>query len=404
VTEGSGQPPSPRFGGSIPDDPVGVDAVPVEAGRSDGWSPATLHWPAPPPERGTPLAGQPLPLPPAAPVPPVPIERRTRRAPLILAAVLAAAATVALGSAAGNRYLSARSPESVVRGYFAALAHGDAARALAYADGPLPSGQYLTDRVLGQQLRVAQPGGLSVTAVHRGGARAAVEIRYELHFADRTQLQQDAVDVVRRGTSWRLVRIASTVQLPSLAVGSTRVTVAGRPYPVPTGLMFPGALPVVTDSAAVLITSHPVIRLQDATQTPAVQLEVSAAAVQAMADGVQAALLRCLAGTAAGGAVATGSVAGGDPLCPVVSGGRPVPGSLRGTLTAPISSSRPGVVLSPAGGGLLDLTVEASVDADWKVWDFDNIAQPRHEATTVTCLARASIADPGTVYWRTSNG
>jgi hypothetical protein len=81
-----------------------------------------------------------------------------------------------------------------------------------------------------------------------------------------------------------------------------------------------------------------------------------------------------------------------------------VPGSLHGTLTKKITDSSPTIALSSKGKGLIDVSVEASVNATWKVWDFNNQQQPRSEATTVTVTALSSVSAPQTIDWVPSDG
>jgi hypothetical protein len=88
-----------------------------------------------------------------------------------------------------------------------------------------------------------------------------------------------------------------------------------------------------------------------------------------------------------------------DTRCPIVSGGRPVPGSLHGRLVSPLNLEATRINLSAQGGGLLTVTSVADVNAHWQVWDFNNQEVSRKRSLTLTLSALSSVDRPQTTYW-----
>ncbi|MDQ1731114.1 MAG: hypothetical protein QOK10_1273 [Pseudonocardiales bacterium] len=334
----------------------------------------------------------PIQLPAGAPSAPVPVAPRPRGA-LLGAAAASLILAVVLGGISWSQYASSHSASSVVKRYFAALTHDDAASALAFAAVPpsADSGRYLTSEVLAVQSKTARLSGVSVIRTGSGTSQTTVDVRYTLNFADGPQTVQDSVGLIKRGSSWRLSRVASTVEVSARSAGGDRITFAGRPVPSSSVTLFPGALPVATDSPAVVVSGHPSVRLAS-DDSISLRPELSGAARTKVADALEAALTRCLAPTST------------DPLCPMVAGGRPVPGTLHGRLTERIADSTPSVGLSSAGNGLVTVTADAQIEASWKVWDFNNQQVSRSQATTVTVNAQGSVEDLSRLYWVAPNG
>jgi hypothetical protein len=335
-----------------------------------------------------------LPLPPGAPVPPLPMARRKGRALLLVGAGTCLVIAVALASVAAVQFSASRNPSSVAKRYFAAVASGDAAAALAFASAPptADTGPFLTAAVLAQQRKVAPISGISVSDTVISGSSATVSVHYTLTFPDGPKSRTDRVQLVKRGSSWRLDRVGGVVSLGASAAGSDRLTFVGRPIPPVPVQLFPGAVPVATDSPSVLVSDDPAVSLGTTTSVIALRPTLSDAARQLASDGVETALRKCLAVTST------------DPLCPMIEGGRPVPGSLHGTLTKKIAASDPTVTLASAGKGIIAINVEASVKASWKVWDFNNQQVARSESTTVTIVATSSVDSPQTVEWVPAHG
>src|SRR6185437_263565 len=98
--------------------------------------------------------------------------RKRRRGLFWLAALVSSLALIGGGFVAVSAYTAGSSPESVVTDYFAALADGNAPRALAYGGVPDGSRAYLTSAVLREQLNVASMGPAAVMSVVRSGSTA----------------------------------------------------------------------------------------------------------------------------------------------------------------------------------------------------------------------------------------
>lgn len=342
------------------------------------------EWPAPPADgRQSPGA---LALPVEAPAAPVPLGPR-HSGLLFAGAAVSAAIALVLAGIVVNNFLDSRGPRAVATRYLAAIADGDASTALAYAAHPPTSAPYLTDRVLAEQLRLARLTRVLVRGVRQSGGTATVLVSYVLDFAGDPVTQQDRIDLIKHGSSWRLRRVATDVTLPGGGPGADRLTFAGRPFTSISGLIFPGALPIGTDTAAVVVTNHPAVRLTDDSSFPAVDAEVSADTRRQVEDALGVALTRCLSAESV------------DPRCPVVPGGRPVPGSLHGSLVRTIAESSPRVTLSARGNGVIEVSAAAQLNAEWRTWDFNNLEQARHEITTVTVNAVSSVDSPRSIIW-----
>jgi hypothetical protein len=342
------------------------------------------HWAPPPPSSPLPALGQ-LGLPAVAPTPPAVRGRPRRRWRLLIGALICAALAAGFGTAATSQYRADQAPGAVVGRYFAALAAGDAATALALAE-PAAAAPYLTATVLRRQLAIAPITDLVVRSTLQDGRNATVQVSYRLDFGPTSSRVLDAVDLVRSGTSWRLVRAGVDLRLSTPGAGANRLTFAGRALPSGQLRVFPGALPVGTDNPAVQPAGQPLIRLVDEGQDTVLAATLSPAAQQSLARSLDVALRACLAGTSH------------DPHCPQPDGPRPIPGSLRGTELAD-SANPPSMVLSIQTEGLVVLTGHASVRGSWRTWDFNNQPVLHSGLTSVDLHAKASIADLSTVYW-----
>ncbi len=369
--------PADPFDPASPDGPTD----PSDPARWADWP--QRHWPPmpPPPDRPlVPAAGY-LPLPADAPVPPArPAGSKPRRW-LLVAGVGCLLAAVLCGLLTVLQDRSDRSPQAVVRRYFAALAAGNAAAALGFAASP-PDGSYLTAAVLRQQLELAPLTDVSVRDVELTGGHGTVSVSYRLGFADGAEQLTDSVPVIRHGLSWRLDRVATRTSVTGVGDGADRLVLAGGKLPAQPVLLFPGALPVGTDSPA-LHTDRPVVRLGEPDQASAVTVSLT----DATRNTLQSSLNKALAGCLAGGATQSD--------CPQPADGRPVPGSLRGTA---LPMQVPPLMVLGAGGKVY-LSALATVRGSWQDWDFNN--QPvRHTGDTSLKLhAVASVADLGRIYW-----
>jgi hypothetical protein len=362
------------------------------------WTPPPTQQPTQPPPRWNPQPTQQLPpvwnAPPgqwqtpayAVPAPPQPVRPRRRRG-LLAAGALATVGAVVTGGLAWSQWADSHSPATVVKGFYRALADGDASAALAFAE-TAPSGEYLTSTVLQQQLRVAKLADVSIAGTDKSSSTATVEVQYRLGFADKPQDVTDQVQLTKHGSSWRLAQVSSTVTLAQVRQGADRVTLAGRPLSSGRVELFPGAVPVATDTTAVQVTGHPEVRLHAASDIVQINVEVSADRKKQVAAALDAAVAKCL------------DAASTDAQCPLPTDvTRPVPGSLHGTASKKLADGGATVSLSPDGKGLLDVTADLPVDATWKAWDFNNLAVPDQGSITLHLEATATVDDPNTIYW-----
>ncbi len=324
-------------------------------------------------------------LPAGVPSAPQPARRARRRRRYLLAAAVCAVLAVLLGFGAAARYRDDHAPRTTVKRYFAALARGDAPAALALA-ASAPRSDYLTSAVLKQQLAVAKFHDVVVgaTAVH--GNRATTQVSYQLVFSSGTKHVVDAVELVKQGSSWRLSRVATSINLSGGDGTLNRLSFAGRPMPSGHLVLFPGALPVATGNPAVQPDGQPMIRYIDDNRDTSLSVSVSAEAKKTLAASLHKALDGCLGGTSK------------DLNCPLPDQSRPIPGSLRGTENVG-HSDVPTIALSSTADGRVDLTVNVAVSGSWKVWDFNNQAVSRSGETEVRVQAAASISDLNAIYW-----
>lgn len=351
--------------------------------------------PAPPPAWPVRQQHQ-VPLAAHAPTPPAARGRHRRRpARWLLAALVAAVLAAGLGEAAAHRYAARSGPESVARQYFQALAGGDAPVALAFAAAP-PHGQFLTSVVLRQQLRVARLADISVLRSSRSGATATVEVRYRLLFGSGARLVADTVNLVRRGSSWRMSRVAGTASVSAGSPVAGRVRLAGRALPATAVPLFPGALPLAADPQALQVLAQtpagvdrPMIRLADTHLVVHARVSLSPALRQQAERAAQALLAGCLA------------PASKDPLCPVAGSARPVPGSLHGSAPA-LATVHPRIELEPASG-VIRVRARVPVRGSWQAWDFENQVVRQRGPVTVVLDARILLDRPGHAFWNPSS-
>lgn len=324
-------------------------------------------------------------LPPSYLVSP-PKHRRIRRTPLILA-LAGLVAAIVLGGVTAQQFQASRSPRQIVQRYFTALSGGHAADALGFAASP-PHSPYLTDSVLQEQLAVAKLSRVHIDNVSSQTDEATVNVDYTLALPTGSRLVHDEVPLVKRGSSWRLRTVAPLVNLNLASSGADRILVAGAKPPSEPIYLFPGAVPVDTDSSSVVVSGDPSVRLADDQQDLELTVGLTSAAKSSLTKALTTALGNCLNGKST------------DANCPQVDEDRPVPGSLRGTV-APITSGI-SIALDSAGGGEVALTGEVTVKGSWKVWDFNNQAVAKSGTTDLSVHAIASVADVEHVFWSAS--
>jgi hypothetical protein len=283
-------------------------------------------------------------------------------------------------------YAETAGPGGTVRGYFAALARGDAAGALAFGDVPDGPHTLLTADVLHAQQRIAPLRKFSIVATHRSGKKARVTVRYNLAYATGTQTINAGVGLHEADGDWRLdeVAIPTTLQLDR---ASHRATIVGGGIPDGDTLLFPGPVPITFDT--------PYLQLNAAEDSVGfgtepgteVFVEVSRAGRAAAIGALAAALHACLSG-------------GADVRCPQPSE-RYVPGTLRGTLAEPLAPNV-NVTLTDSADGVLDLAGSQAVQASsFRRLTFSNRPVGGHGRVVVPLHARAFAVRPLTVSWVT---
>lgn len=317
------------------------------------------------------------------------MTRRSRRG--YWAAVAAAIALGVVGTAvAATAYAHDRNPRTVVHAYFAALADGRAADALALGDVPEGNRSYLTADVLRAQLDVGRIGSLMIRDVRQRGSRVVVAVHYQLRAAGSDPVDvMDSVPLRRHGTGWLLERTAVTVS-PLTAKAQSRFALAGAPVPTESILLLPGALPLQTNASGLgFDRSAAVVTFAGA--APAVSPMITDAGQTAIAAALDSAVSTCLANSLS------------MPDCPLyVLGARVVPGSIGGTATTPPSAAKPSIRLADDPLGSVAARGTFTVDAHWRQLDFNNIARDGSGPLTLSYSATVYLVDPMVVKWQPS--
>lgn len=324
---------------------------------------------------------------PAGGWPPPPVVRpRPRRRRWVLPLLVVVAAAVLAGGVvvAVRAYTRTAGPDGAVRGYLDALARGDAGTALAYGDIPAGPRTFLTGDVLRAQQRRAPLQGITVTTVDENGDRARVRARYRLGFAG-TPIRADVtVGVHRAGRAWRLDEVVVPTQV-QVAPAAQRATLAGSAVPEGTVLLFPGAVPVDFDTAYLRATPGADVVSFDSGATTQVDVTVSPAGTSAALAAVRTAVLACLGGAS-------------DLRCPLPSE-RYVPGSVRGTLAAPLGDGV-SVGLATSAVGVLEIRGTVSVHGGYRRLEFDNrLTTGRDTTFSLPLRAQTYLTVPLAVTW-----
>lgn len=329
------------------------------------------------------------------PKPPSRPWRRLRRV-LVVAVVLGLLVAAGATAVAVQTVRDAHTPQTAVRNYFAALAGGDAASALAAGSVPAGGRALVSADVLRATLATAPIDDIQIGRVSLNGDAATVAVRYRLGGAH-PQRVDDAVDLHRTHGTWRLARSAVPVSLSADTAASWAAAPATKPFALPTGLqlVFPGAAPVEYRSPLLEVdpTSR-VVRLAETTDTLRVTAQLSEAGRATVTSTVVAALRAC----AAGGA-------GVDAYCPQPPAGRaggvalrPVPQSFAGTLENTDQLSLD-LAVGPESAGLLTVSGDIGVTGTWKVLDYDDVAQARRGTATITFGGTVAVGAPGVLTW-----
>jgi hypothetical protein len=312
-----------------------------------------------------------------------------------LAALVSVFAVAGGGFIAINSYFNSAQPSAVVTSYFAALARGDAARALSY--GPVPPGNtsYLTADVLKDQLAVGAISHVQVLTVARTGTAgdsAKVNVSYQLSGPGTGHVVTDTVPMIRKNRRWWLADTAVTTKV-SLSRAQQRATFAGAAFPTGSVLLFPGALPIKFDTANLELGAGSSVQFTGGNNA-GLLVEASAAGIGAARASVGAALTACLADTST------------DVFCPVPGLGsttvRAVPASLHGTLANKATDGL-AVTVSPAPTGILLIDGAVSVNGHYVSLAYANTTAPvSSDKISVTIAAQCYASTPDAVTWRTT--
>lgn len=298
--------------------------------------------------------------------------------------VLVAVALLATGTTlAWQGYAATSGPEGVVRGYFAALARGDASDALAF--GVLPAGPHtlLTGKVLEAQQRIAPIRHVSVGHVARHGATVAVPVTYVLAFPGKPIPVEVTVHLHRHGGDWRLDQVAVPTEL-DVGAAAQRMTVVGAGVPSGATLLFPGALPIGFDTPYLALDPQQDTVTFGAPPTVTVAAVPTPAAQTALLAQTRRMLQTCVTGSP-------------DVACPLPDE-RYVPGSLHGTLDGGLQNAV--VRVDPNDrAGTLDVSAEAAVHGSYRKLGFDNVATAGTGTVTVEIHAAASAVPPLRLRW-----
>lgn len=279
-------------------------------------------------------------------------------------------------------YAETSGPGGAVRAYFAALARGDAAAALAL--GTVPPGPHtlLTEDVLKAQQRIAPLRQFAITATHRDGNRARVVVRYTLAYPGSPQAINGTVPVHRADGDWRLDRVAIPTSL-ELDRALDRATIVGAGIPDGDTLVFPGAVPVTFDSPYLQLNAAEDSVGFDSRPGTRVYVEVSRAGRTAVTKAVETALRECLAGRGGAG-------------CPLPNE-RYVPGSIRGRTAGPLDLT---IAVADDDTGILDVRGSGKVDASsYRRLSFNNRTVRGSGRVELQLHARAYAVAPLRLAW-----
>jgi len=275
------------------------------------------------------------------------------------------------------------SPASVVRGYFAALAHGDAAEALAYGTVPRGPHSLLTSDVLREQQRIAPLHDVTVSNPRVHGAHATVTARYHLAFPGADVAATVDVRLHKISGKWRLDAVAVATRLAT-PVARQRESVIGAPVPRGRILLFPGALPVRLDTPYLALDPSVDKVWFNSPQSTDVDLKVTAAGRAALRHEIRARLRGCLDGS-------------GSMACPLPNE-RYVPGSISGMVKGTLRASLIAVEsYNPVGVLLFD--GHATVVGRYRRLNFHNRQIAGHGRIELDVHAVAYAVTPLRLRW-----
>jgi hypothetical protein len=319
---------------------------------------------------------------------PLPDRSRTRRlSPArICVAFVAVLALVGGIAFAVTALTEVTSPRSTVAGYFAALRRANAPAAVSF--GPRLNGdtRLLTSAVLREQQRLGPISDVTVGDTAANGSRATVAVSYRVGGAAPTT-RNETIALHRKGNGWELDRSSSLVRV-HLRNAAHRATLAGSAVPSTPVHVFPGVLPLRFDTAAVQMDPKvPTVTLS-ADADLKVVVVLSAAGRRALAARLDSAVAACLRNP--------------PTPCPLAAADtRTVPGSLRGTVTAPPSAGAPQLMLSKGDAdGLVTASGTFHADAQWTVLDFENQPQQKHGKVSVGYRVQLYVSKPAAIVWQ----
>ena len=311
----------------------------------------------------------------------------SRRTMFWVAACAAGVLTLAGTVVAVAGYFASTGPGQVARDYFAALSRGDARAALGYGDLPDGPRELLTRPVLRAQQQVGRIGSVSVIAIDQDHGKASVTVHYAITFAPDTKpsVVDDQVRMIKHGRSWRLVETAVPVNL-TLKTAQHRASVAGAVIPTGRPLVFPGAVPIAFDAPVLRLADPPGRIVRFSHPTPPLEVTVSDVGQQMVRAAVTAALRTCLDSTDP------------DPLCPMPTGGRAVPGTVRGDIDQEISDAR--VTVASDADGRIEVTGRVAVTGRYTELTFDNQrAAKQLNGSPLALRAHAFARTPTEIVW-----
>jgi hypothetical protein len=181
-----------------------------------------------------------------------------------------------------------------------------------------------------------------------------------------------------------LAQTAVSVDL-TLKTAQHRASVAGAVVPAGRLLVFPGAVPIAFDAPALQLAAGRIVRF-DQSKRPALVVAVTSVGQQMVSDAVAAAVRNCL-----------GS-ADPDPLCPMPTGGRAVPGTVRGAVDDEIPDLT--VTVASDADGRIEVTGQVPVTGSYAQLTFDNQrAAKQVNRYPLAIRAHASALTPNEIVW-----
>jgi hypothetical protein len=298
--------------------------------------------------------------------------------------VLAGVALLAGGvTIATLGYAKTAGPQGAVRGYFGALAAGDAATALAYGDVPDGATTLLTSDVLREQLRIAPLRDFDITATRQHGNGAIVQVKYTLAFPGTEVPVSASLPLHDSGGRWRLDRVAVGVQLHA-GEARQRQSILGAPVPHGPVLLFPGALPISVDTPYLKLDPFSDFIAFDSLSFVDVRLQVTDAARSAFARAVAAQVRDCVAVKA-------------SDACPLPDE-RYVPGSVHGTVQGGVRATNTLLDVHSAVGRL-QFSGRMTVNGSYRRLNFHNVQVAGRGPVYLDVHATAFAVPPLRLRW-----